>query len=384
MSGSFSEEELKTNDLDATVSDKRIKIPGQINGETITFVYDTGATHAVITPMAAENLGLEVTPPPSDVEATSLKTLAGITESCIFRVGHIRARGRLAVLSAVEGLEPDFDGILSWNAFADRVVTIDVSDGRFEILEKVPEEQQEWSRYPIRDDSRTLEFFVPDGSNSELCVQIDTGTSSGVRLSGSRWEQWFGGHANDPHTLEFYFIPASGLVVSPVYWSSDLALGELNVPATMVSECPPEYKQRPKIDAVLGLEALRAFEVAIDPKGGFVYLRWKDNRPPTADHNRLGAVFAPRSLDNTNLAAHVVEGGPAYRAGIRQGDLLLAVDGDDIIGTVSEVYPAGAQPKWERPAGTVHHLRLQRGEEVYQVDVTLEDILGKVPEPKGG
>ena len=55
------------------------------------------------------------------------------------------------------------------------------------------------------------------------------------------------------------------------------------------------------------------------------------NAPPaTYEHNRLGAVFAPRDMEAADLIAHVMDGSPAYEAGVRSGDVLQKVGDLDV------------------------------------------------------
>ena len=55
-------------------------------------------------------------------------------------------------------------------------------------------------------------------------------------------------------------------------------------------------------------------------------LRAKTTPPPRYSHNRLGAVFVPTAAHTNQAVARVVDGGPAYEAGVHNGDVLLQVD----------------------------------------------------------
>jgi C-terminal processing protease CtpA/Prc len=80
----------------------------------------------------------------------------------------------------------------------------------------------------------------------------------------------------------------------------------------------------------LGLEALKRLDLIVDGKHGMAYLRPKQTRSVPGDHNRLGAVFVPRDDQSDDLVAHVLEGSPAFEAGIRNGDVLLSIGGRDL------------------------------------------------------
>jgi predicted metalloprotease with PDZ domain len=65
-------------------------------------------------------------------------------------------------------------------------------------------------------------------------------------------------------------------------------------------------------------------------KKGLAYVRAKKTVATPPDHNRLGAVFVPIESQSDDLIAHVIAGGPAYDAGVRDGDVLLKIDKLDV------------------------------------------------------
>jgi S1-C subfamily serine protease len=125
----------------------------------------------------------------------------------------------------------------------------------------------------------------------------------------------------------------------------------------------------------LGLAALRSLDFIIDAKGGFAYLRPKETRPPPYGHNRLGAVFAPVDLQSEDLIARVVHGSPGWKAGIRNGDVLISIGELDVTKwrTDPAVLPLGRF--WERAPGTKLELTLRRGKEMFKTEVVLRQIL---------
>jgi hypothetical protein len=128
--------------------------------------------------------------------------------------------------------------------------------------------------------------------------------------------------------------------------------------------------------ATLGLCALRRASWVIDGRNGKLY--FQSHGPPQGpndyEYNRLGAVFIPAVGQGDDLIAQVFEGGPAYRAGLRNGDILLHIN--DLDATAWRSDPRIQRPGkfWSSPAGTVLRLGLQRQEETFDVTIVLEDI----------
>ena len=91
-------------------------------------------------------------------------------------------------------------------------------------------------------------------------------------------------------------------------------------------------------------------------------------------YNRLGAVFAPVDMKSEHLYAYVVEGGPAYIAGLRNRDILTGVNDLDVTKwrTDPEVLPLSRF--WTAPAGTKLKLTYYRKGIDNQTSVELSEI----------
>jgi C-terminal processing protease CtpA/Prc len=116
-------------------------------------------------------------------------------------------------------------------------------------------------------------------------------------------------------------------------------------------------------------------DIIIDGKKGFIYIRKNGARIPP-EHNRIGAVFTPETMETDNLLAHVLDGSPAYDAGISNGDILLAIDGIDARHWRTNTAVMPMTPFWQRAPGTKTHLKLKRGEKEFETDVMLRNLIG--------
>ena len=113
--------------------------------------------------------------------------------------------------------------------------------------------------------------------------------------------------------------------------------------------------------------------------------RWKPVTAEPPSQSSVSAAFGPWR-DQTNLfTACVINGSPAYESGIRDGDILLKVDGQDVKqwldnpGTrwSSDRDHSGIQrthPSTNSPGGAVVELTLRRRDQVFQVTVLQRGI----------
>lgn len=126
-------------------------------------------------------------------------------------------------------------------------------------------------------------------------------------------------------------------------------------------------------EATLGLAALKRLDLIVDAIHGVAYLRPKSEKPTPYKHNRLAVCFVPQDLEGAKCVAHVLKSGPGYTAGVRDGDILLKVDGRKVasIGDLSSI----GEKVQAQPQGTKIRLTLKRGTKVFDTSVVLNDIL---------
>ena len=89
----------------------------------------------------------------------------------------------------------------------------------------------------------------------------------------------------------------------------------------------------------------------------------------------------PADSDSEMLLAHVAEGTPAYRAGIRSGDRLKSIAGRPVDELLREEGVVTVGGRWHAPAGTRYGLILERNDEQFEVEVELSEILRDPSKP---
>ena len=79
----------------------------------------------------------------------------------------------------------------------------------------------------------------------------------------------------------------------------------------------------------------------------------------------VDAVFRYRSQDSTTAVVEIRPGSNSEKAGLKVGDLVLAVDGNNVVGTVFE----GVRAALRGPVGSVARLSVKRASEVLEIAV---------------
>src|SRR5579859_880628 len=155
-------------------------------------------------------------------------------------------------------------------------------------------------------------------------------------------------------------------------WADEISVGPLVLTGVPIESCGNGNIKRlgDSYEGTLGMAALTRLDMIVDGPSTRVYVRAKKTTPPQYTHNRLAAVFVP-SLDYTNAGvARVVKGGPAYESGVRNGDILVAVDDVPVKG-----WDWSWRHRFYLRAGTKLKLTLKRQDKEFQTTATLREIL---------
>jgi len=361
--------------------DERILLDATINGKPAHMALDTGATHLILFRQGAERLGLKVTRPPQDVQLGPGQVPLGRTEACDFVLGTGRTRTPFAVFEPPSFLKLGIDGVVGWQPVRYNTIRIDAEQRTTTWLTNTPPETTTWFKLRIRSESRVLTLELPGSDDPMGLLTVDTGSSSGVALRPERWQEWKAAHTNQPVTLMAGYMPGAGTVATEESWAKELALGGLVL--TEVPVMPANTVQQAigaaGFQASLGLAALKRMELIVDGNLGIAYLRPKTGPPPAYEHNRLGAVFVPPNMEGGDLGARVVEGSPAYEAGVRNGDVLLKIGDLDVTKWRTDPAVLPLTRFWERPPGSRLELTLKRGTQTLKITAVLRQILGPGP-----
>jgi tetratricopeptide (TPR) repeat protein len=370
--------------LTGTISargDERVMLPdSKINGTPIHLAFDTGSSFQIILMRnCAERLGLKVTWPPAGSKAAPGGITYGLTDPCTVSVmGKTFPDLRLAVYDTSSN-EPDVDAVFGWSVWQQDVVVLKVADKNTGRLAEVPPESRNWTKLRIKTGLKTLELEELGSAATPRLISIDTGNPDGVALPPAEWKMWRDAHA-DHLTAKFYYMPAVGWQGIEEGWADQISIGGLvltQVPVREANQAETATTDKSGFAGSLGLTALSRLDLVIDGKNGVAYANPRHEPPRPYPHNHLGALIVPSDPPSNDLVAHVIVGGPAYKAGVRTGDILLKIDSLDVTQWRSQPATESSFNQWLQAGPDFKSvLTLRRDSAVITANVVFENILG--------
>jgi serine protease Do len=132
----------------------------------------------------------------------------------------------------------------------------------------------------------------------------------------------------------------------------------------------PLFDQQARLIGIvsLGLTAVGRFSLAIPTDFYEERLDVLLGRPEMSRTRRAWLGFYPQEFDGGVILTGVVEGGPADRAGLLRGDLILSVDGETV-GGLRQLYGTA----WRKQPGETLGLQVLRDSAIRVVDVVAGD-----------
>jgi Tfp pilus assembly protein PilF len=339
----------------------RFWVAVKVDGKPDDFVFDTGADRCTI----IQGLG----------EHSELATFPDkwTSEDCMLTIGSNQCPIWFFQSYLQYAIDQPFK-VLSWTLFTNNILQLEAETGRIILLQKLPVNIGKWTKVPMVPHSGVLALNIGDENRPEVLL-VDTGSSDGVFLPTNSWRKWRADNRKQPATLNSYG-GLDSVLRSPVEcWAKTLKLGVITLTETPVQEAT-EAESAPhptNYTGTIGVAALKRLDFIIDDPNSVVYVRPKLSPAQPYDHLRDGIAFLPDEMQTNELAAHVLEGGPGWRAGVRDGDLLLRID--DYVVTNWHTDTNFVKRQNLKP-GTALRLTLARGTNVFNTTVVEEQILG--------
>ncbi len=304
---------------------------------------DTGTPVTVITEHVAARIGAE----------DRIDTL---------RIGSFRVKGdipctirELDVIS--HALGADIQGIVGYEVFRDVLITYDYP--RQEVRLRAGELPARGADIvPMASGPEPIVSAAIDGRN--VPVLIDTGAVSGLQLAGL-----------DDFALAAIPRPVRGSIrldglriVSMARLVGDVSVGSCTLETPVVAEAAGP--------SLLGVHVLKHFAVTLDQANGRAQFQRPTDDPDAAAIESpplygIGAALHP--APNHLIAVRVFEGSPAERAGLREGDSILAIDGV----VVDSLRCAHGKGMSDGPGRL--RLTIERDGETAEIVITLEPLV---------
>ena len=353
----------------------QLALDAAVNNNPVKLLFDTGAEVTFLFKKTATRLNLQVTEPDPSFKLDPGQVLMQLTEECEFTLSHININTQLRVYDPPNWVDYGADGILAWSNVKSAIFHFALEKGKFGTLTELPEDIASWAKWKIGPDKRLI-VQLPKPNDSYGSILIDTGAPFGVCVNAKRWTNWRNCHPKNPATLTAYFAPGSGLVIREECWTNCIELESFLIQDVPVMQSSPDVEMSiENFDAVLGWYALSRFDIIIDGANSHFYTKPIERRTVPYSHNRLGAVFVPTTMSSNDLVATVVEGTPAWAAGIRNGDVLLSIGDLDVTKWRTDPNVLPLRRFWECPAGTILNLTYTRNGTVHKAPVILWEIL---------
>jgi hypothetical protein len=375
--------------LVAAVADERIIVPAKINGQPVRLAFDTETSHTALFRSAAIKLGLEIIDPPRDQELRPGAVKAG-RAACRLTLGSKTQSAEFGVVDSA--IRTDCDGALAWSDFRSNIIQMAAEPREVSFLDKLPADAAKWRNWKLRSvpaedmSSNWLGFEISRPDARKAVVFVDTGSDQGLRLRRTSLKSWVGKNPGAPVTLEAYYCPgfADGLVVGEQYWAGSYELAEgVQLREIPISRSPNgEAFDVPDYEATLCLFALTRVSMIVDGIAGRVYLQPCPSPKAEYSYNRIGAVFTPRDVRGGDLIARVVKGGPAYQAGVRDGDILMKIGDLDATKWQTDPRILPLSRFWSQPAGTKVNLSCLHQGTKLNLTVELKEIFPGAVSPR--
>jgi len=355
--------------------DDRILTAGAINDLPAKFALDTGAgLPFVAVESKAAAFALTDRGQPGANRAPSLDVVGQAHARSITVFGRKYSDVTFSLIAdGSPALVKDFDALIGWPAVRDGVVLLDLGDNTATYTDEPPKVSWGWHTFSIV----TADVLVLEtGSRTESSrVLVDTGLDDGVHLGATAWTDWLSHHSRDRYALDAAYSPGQGVLVRRQYFSARLKLGGLVLKNVMVSAMTDldQHLAGTNVDAVIGMAALRHLKMYVEGGRHIARVREAGHANLRQNYNRLGAVFVPKGGDMSALYATVAPGSPAASADIRDGDILVEVDGRSTADYLD--HGISFSSLWNRPPGTSCRLIVQRGGQRLKKDIVLASYL---------
>lgn len=346
-----------------------------VNGKgPYLFIFDTGGMN-LMTPTLAKALGLKVEGALPTTGAGEGVMEGGVTHVDTISIGDAVLKDQTSYLfpldsmSSIEGI--DEIGMIGFETFRRFVTCIDYGAKTLTLIDPTafdPKTAGTEIPFTFSDHNPQVagsfegipaKFQIDTGSRSELTVNKPFAVRNGLRATRKGVDAIDGWGVGGPSTG--YVTRGREIAIGPVKIE--------NIVATLSDQDKGAFSGD-DYNGNIGGGILKRFVVTFDYGHQKMYLKPLGTVADTGTYDRAGMWF--NLCDNGYRIVAVTKGGPAEAAGLRQGDVIVAIDGK----------PAKALPLYETrrrlrndAAGTVVVFDILRDGKSASLSVTLKDLI---------
>jgi len=337
------------------LNSNHIYIPVIIGGsKPLSFILDTGAGGPVLDTQTAKDLGLKIIGKfegrgaGEGTQEANLVSLANVKLGDLVIDSASVMTISLKPLSKYEGMP--VDGILGYDIFSRFVVKVDYENQKLTLYEPSSFKYEgKGEILPITLENSNPHVKAKIDGQYEGNFVIDTGARSELVLY-TPFVQKYNFEAKTGKKIDvFSGIGIGGKAPGKVTRVKSIDIGKFNIPApvTTLSSSEKGAFASEKIDGNIGGGILKRFTVIFDypnqrmilePNGNFAY----------EDDFDMAGLWLTKEGDTTKVD-FVVKDSPAFKAGIKEGDLVLKMNGqptkDLLLRDIREMFKAGQGKK---------------------------------------
>lgn len=361
-----------------TIGDDAIIVNSVVNGKPAALMFDTGFSGSVILDSAL-NIGT-----PTGI--MNLRDFVGQFQASTVQIKSLKLgamnidpTGMEAVQQPRMHMSTSYNtnciGIMGFEVISNYTTEINFEKRKFifhpksvDISKRTPDNKKTYLAKLLPKGAKSMEMAVEAPNGKKLVLALDTGNAFYATTHKEVLERvglWKAGA--EPKFVKASFV-ASGEVAS---W--DIRLKDMNIYGVPVPDAVWNIIDLPSSsaehDGTVGFGFLKNFNITID----FARRRvWLDNFTGKTGSELIGDIgifaFPIPEFNNRMTVVRVSKGSPADKAGIKRGDTLLSVDGNDILDTdIRRVMKL-----MEGPQGSTAKLVLSRSGQLLRMDVIRE------------
>jgi predicted aspartyl protease len=302
-----------------------IYMSGLINGAPVTLVLDSGAGANVVTPQAAQRLGLKPGRSGTAVGAGGQATDIHMATLASLEVGGANSEKQTAYIIPL----PDAlkcDGLLGTPFFRQWVITIDYDTSKITLTTN-------GQFVPSPDATEFLMHFKSETVHIEATIdgfkglfKVDTGAADTLTLFSPFVEK---NGLRSKYTPSIEMVTGrgvGGLVYGTAVRVPGFSIGPFefkNVTATLSRQTKGVFADA-DLAGNIGEDILRRFRVTFDHANKRLYLSKSTefDKPFVGNRSGLGVDY----VAGVSIARSVIAGSPAAGAGIQEGDTIVGID----------------------------------------------------------